>query len=125
MFVRIKEGRVANTEGRQTELAAWKSDLRPRPEAWPGDDASVTADGTFISVTRFDSQQAAQATDVDVFGGDGYFIQTVYFASETEARANESAAATSDENRAGAGRPISLMHVNRYVDLTNPTFYSR
>ena len=56
--------------------------------------------------------------------GDGTFIQAVYFTSEGEARANESAAPMSDEDRADAERLMSLMQVDRYIDLTDPWLYS-
>jgi hypothetical protein len=57
--------------------------------------------------------------------GDGTFIQTVYFTSETEARAHEGAAPMSEEDRADADRLMSLMQVDRYIDLPNPMLYSR
>ena len=200
MFVQVMEGRVGNLEGLQTQLAAWMSDLQPGADGWLGTTAGVTADGTFIAITRFDSQDAAKANsdrpeqgqwwektaatfdgevaftdcpDVDTFGaggsdeagfvqimvgradraaikplaeeldavlrrmrpdviggtaawpGDGTFIQTVYFTSEGEARANESAAPMSDEDRADAERLMSLMQVDRYIDLPDPMLYSR
>jgi hypothetical protein len=193
------EGRDANPEGLHAQLATWMSDLQPGAEGWLGTTAGLTADGRFIAVTRFESQEAAKANsdrpeqslwwektaatfdgdvaftdcpDVDVFGaggsddagfvqimigradraalkplaeeldavlrrmrpdviggtaawpGDGTFIQTVYFSSE-EARAHESAAAKSDEDRADAERLMSLMQVDRYIDLPNPMLYSR
>jgi hypothetical protein len=199
VFAQVMEGRVGNLEGLQTQWAGWMSDLRPGAEGWLGATAGVTADGTFIAVTRFESQEAAKANsdrpeqglwwektaamfddevtftdcpDVDVFGaggsddagfvqimigradraalkplaeeldavlrrirpdviggtaawpGDGTFIQTVYFTSEGEARANESAAPMSDHDRADAERLMALMQVDRYLDLPNPMFYS-
>jgi hypothetical protein len=57
--------------------------------------------------------------------GDGTFIQTVYFTSEDEARANESAAPISDQDRTDAERLMSLMEVDRYIDLPHPLLYSR
>lgn len=57
--------------------------------------------------------------------GDGTFIQTVYFTSEGEARAKERAAPVSDEDRADAEGLMSLMDVDRYIDLPSPMVYSR
>jgi hypothetical protein len=57
--------------------------------------------------------------------GDGTFVQTVYFTSEGEARTNESAAPMSDQDRADAERLLSLMQVDRYIDLREPMLYSR
>ena len=199
MFIQVMEGRVANPEGLQAQLATWMSDLQPGAEGWLGATAGVAADGTFVAVTRFESQEAAKANsdrpeqgqwwertaamfdgdvaftdcpEVDTFGaggsddagfvqimigrgdraavkpvaqeldavlnrmrpdgiggtaawpGDGTFIQTVYFTSEDEARANESASPSSDQDRADAERLMSLMQVERYIDLPNPMFYS-
>jgi hypothetical protein len=200
MFVQFMEGRVRDAEGLQAQLAAWASDLQPGADGWVGTTAGVTADGTFIGVVRFESQEAAQANsgrpeqgawwektaatfdgdvtfidcpEVDTFGaggsddagfvqvmighadrdairpladeldstlrrirpdviggtaawpGDGTFIQTVYFTSEGEARTNESAAPVSDEDRDAGERLMSLMQVDRYIDLPNPMLYSR
>jgi hypothetical protein len=194
------EGRVGDRDGLQAQLAAWVSDLQPGADGWLGTTAGVTTDGTFIAVTRFESQDAAKANsdrpeqgewwektaatfdgdvaftdcpDVDTFGaggsddagfvqimvgradraaimpladeldtvlrrmrpdviggtaawpGDGTFIQTVYFTSEGEARANESAEPISDQDRADAERLMSLMQVDRYIDLPDPMLYSR
>jgi hypothetical protein len=200
VFVQVMEGRVGDRDGLQAQLAAWMSDLQPGADGWLGTTAGVTTDGTFIAVTRFESQDAAKANsdrpeqgewwektaatfdgdvaftdcpDVDTFGaggsddagfvqimvgradraaimpladeldtvlrrmrpdviggtaawpGDGTFIQTVYFTSEGEARANESAEPISDQDRADAERLMSLMQVDRYIDLPDPMLYSR
>ena len=75
--------------------------------------------------------RSSAASGPDVIGGtaawpgDGTFVQTVYFTSEAEARANESAAPTSDQDRADAERVMSLMQVDRYIDLSDPILYSR
>jgi hypothetical protein len=57
--------------------------------------------------------------------GDGTFVQTVYFTSEGEARANESGPPMSEQDRADAERLMSLMQVDRYIDLPDPMLYSR
>ena len=49
----------------------------------------------------------------------------MYFTSEGEARANESAEPISDQDRADAERLMSLMQVDRYIDLPDPMLYSR
>jgi hypothetical protein len=200
VFVQVIEGKVGDRAGLEAQLAAWMSDLQPGADGWLGTTAGVTADGTFVAVARFESEEAAMAngqrpeqgawwektaamfdgeatfTDcpvVDTFGaggsddagfvqimvghadrdviaplaneldavlrrmrpdviggtaawpGDGRFIQTVYFTSEGEARANESAEPMSDQDRADAERLMSLMKVDRYIDLPQPMFYSR
>jgi hypothetical protein len=200
VFVQMIEGKVGDRAGLEAQLEAWMTDLQPGAEGWLGTTCGVTADGTFVALARFESQEAAMAngqrpeqgawfekmaatfdgdvtfTDcpvVDTFGaggsddagfvqimighadrdqilplaneldavlrrmrpdviggtaawpGDGRFIQTVYFTSEGEARANESAEPMSDQDRADAERLMSLMQVDRYIDLPQPKFYSR
>lgn len=56
--------------------------------------------------------------------GDGTFVQTVYFTSESEARAAESADPASDEDRAATERLASLMTFERFIDLPDPILYS-
>ena len=56
--------------------------------------------------------------------GDGSFVQTVYFSSEAEARKAESAEPATQEDREFTDRLMSLMTVERYIDLPNPELYS-
>lgn len=200
MFVQVLEGKVRDVGGLRAQLEAWKSDLQAGADGWLGTTAGITADGTFIAVVRFESQEAARANsirpeqsewwkateatfdgavtftdcpDVDIVGaggsddagfvqiifgradrsailpitdelaatlrrmrpdvigataawpGDGTIIQTVYFTSESDARAAESAELMSDEDRAASERLSSLMQMERFVDLSDPWLYSR
>ena len=200
MFVQVLEGKVRDGDGLRGQLEAWRSDLQAGADGWLGTTAGITADGTFIAVVRFESQEAAQANssrpeqgewwkaseatfdgavtftdcpDVDIVGaggsddagfvqvifgradrsailpiadelaatlrrmrpdvigataawpGDGTLIQTVYFTSERDARAGESAEPMSDEDRAASERLSSLMQMERFVDLSEPWLYSR
>lgn len=200
MFVQVLEGKVRDVDGLRAQLEAWKSDLQAGADGWLGTTAGITADGTFVAVVRFESQEAAQANssrpeqgewwkateatfdgavtftdcpDVDIVGaggsddagfvqvifgradrsailpiadelaatlrrmrpdvigataawpGDGTLIQTVYFTSERDARAGESAEPVSDEDRAASERLSSLMQMERFVDLSDPWLYSR
>ena len=56
--------------------------------------------------------------------GDGTFIQTVYFTSEAEARANEGREPATDEEREVWERMGSLMQVDSYIDITDPWLFS-
>ncbi len=200
MFVQVMEARVGDLDAMKAQMAAWLTDLQPGADGWLGTTAGVTADGTFIGVTRFESEAAAQANsdrpeqgewwtafaatldgeatftncpDVDTFGaggsdeagfvqimighgdraaimpraaeldavlrrmrpdviggtaawpGDGSFVQTVYFTSESEARANESAPPMTDAEAAEMEELLALMKVDRYLDLNEPWLYSR
>lgn len=195
MFIQVLEGRVGNLEGLRAQLDRWRDELAPGANGWLGATGGATADGNFISVVRFESEEAARANsdrpeqgewwaatsghfdgdvsftncpDVDTFGnggsddagfvqvmkgradrtamqaaaaetdailakarpdvlggtvgwpGDGSFIQTVYFASEAEARANEGREPATDEERAAWERLNSLMQVDAFLDLSDP-----
>jgi hypothetical protein len=61
MFVQVMEGRVGDLDGLRRQLDTWVAELAPGAEGWLGTTAGVTADGTFIAVVRFDSQEAADA----------------------------------------------------------------
>ena len=199
MFIQMLEGKVANAEALRGQMETWRNDLSPGAEGWLGATAGVTADGTFVSVVRFESEAAAQANserpeqgawweataatfdgdvtftncpDVDTFGaggsdqagfvqimtgrgdraeitrvteeleailnrmrsdviggtvawpGDGSFVQTVYFTSEAEARANEGAEPATDEDKAAMERLGSLMTFDRFIDLSDPWLFS-
>jgi len=57
--------------------------------------------------------------------GDGSFVQTVYFTSESEARKAESADPASQGDSELMERLNSLMTFDRFIDLPNPMLYSR
>jgi len=61
MFVQVIEGQVGNIEALRGQLETWMRDLGPGAEGWLGVTAGVAADGTFISVVRFESEEAAVA----------------------------------------------------------------
>src|SRR3954451_1938358 len=61
MFVQVIEGRVGDREGLRAQMDAWMSDLQPGADGWLGTTAGETADGRFIALARFESQDAAKA----------------------------------------------------------------
>lgn len=61
MFIQVMEGRVGDADGLHAQLAAWMTDLKPGADGWLGTTAGISADGTFIAVTRFESEAAARA----------------------------------------------------------------
>jgi len=89
--------------------------------------------GDRAEMTRVSSELEAVLNRMrpDVIGGtvawpgDGSFVQTIYFSSEAEARKNEGAEPASDEDRAAMERLMTLMTVDRYVDLSDPILNSR
>lgn len=99
-------------------------------------------DAGFVQVMKGRGDRAAlrevaqQADEIlsrarpDVIGGtvawpgDGTFIQTVYFTSEEEARANEKREPATDEEREAWERMGSLMQVDTFLDITDPWLFS-
>ena len=199
MFVQVMEGRVRDIEGLRGQVERWRADLAPGAKGFLGTTAGATADGNFIAVVRFESEEAAQANsdrpeqgewwaatsgyydgevtftncpDTDTFGaggsddagfvqvikgradraalapvaaetdeilrrtrpdviggivawpGDGTFVQTVYFTSEEEARANEKREPASDEERKAWERMRGLMQMDSFIDISDPWLFS-
>jgi hypothetical protein len=107
MFAQIVQGRVTDPAGIRKQWERWVEEVRPNAEGFLGATAGVTADGEFISIARFESEDAARAnsdrpeqsawweetsqyvtdpmfhdcTEVDVFGGGGSddagFVQVI------------------------------------------------
>ena len=127
MFVQVLEGKVRDVDGLRAQLEAWRSDLQAGADGWLGTTAGIT------EVLPIADELAATLRRMrpDVIGtpaawpGDGTIIQTVYFTSERDARAGESAEPMSDEDRAASERVSSLMQMERFVDLPDPWLYSR
>lgn len=61
MFVQVIEGRVRDLEGLRSHVERWRSELAPGAEGYLGTTAGATPDGTFISLIRFESEEAARA----------------------------------------------------------------
>lgn len=61
MFIQVLEGRVTDAEGLRAQLDRWANELAPGAKGWLGATAGVTADGNYIGVVRFESEEAARA----------------------------------------------------------------
>lgn len=61
MFVQVIQAKVKDAAVARRELERWKKELAPGAKGWLGATGGVSPDGTFISVVRFESEQAAQA----------------------------------------------------------------
>lgn len=88
------------------------------------------ADRAALASIAAETDEILQRTRPDVLGGivawpgDGTFIQTVYFTSEAEARANEKREAATDEEREAWERMSSLMQMDAFIDISDPWLYS-
>lgn len=60
MFVQVIRGQVSDPGQVRDALDLWAEQLAAGAEGWLGSTAGVTADGQFVALARFDSQQAAQ-----------------------------------------------------------------
>jgi hypothetical protein len=60
MFVQVIQGKVADEDGLRAAMDRWMRDCRPSAIGWLGSTAGFTDDGTFITVVRFESEDAAR-----------------------------------------------------------------
>lgn len=60
MFVQVIQGRVSDPAEMHAQLDQWMSELAPGAEGWLGSTAGVTADGRFVALARFESEDAAR-----------------------------------------------------------------
>jgi len=58
--VQVIEGKVSDSGQLREALDRWAEELAPDATGWLGSTAGVTADGTFIAVARFDSEEVAR-----------------------------------------------------------------
>ncbi|HET7718422.1 MAG TPA: hypothetical protein VFK43_00555 [Acidimicrobiales bacterium] len=88
------------------------------------------ADRAALAPVAAETDELLRRTRPDVLGGivawpgDGTFIQTVYFTSEAEARANEKREPATDEEREAWERMGSLMQMDAFIDISDPWLYS-
>ena len=61
MFVQVMEGRVRDVEGLRAQVDRWRAELAPGATGFLGTTAGTTADGNFIAIVRFESEEAARA----------------------------------------------------------------
>jgi len=60
MFVQVIQGAVSDAQGMRDQMDKWVRDLAPGAEGWLGSTAGVTADGQFVALARFESEEAAR-----------------------------------------------------------------
>jgi len=150
--VRFESEEAANANGQRPEQGAWWEatqaaiDGEAKFTNCPEVDtfgAGGSDDAGFVQIIKGRGDRAAiepmideiestlRKVRPDVLGGtvawpgDGSFIQTVYFTSEGEARAAESAEPETDEDRESRERLMSSMQFDQYIDLPEPMLWSR
>ncbi|MGH3460756.1 MAG: hypothetical protein ACRDP9_04700 [Kribbellaceae bacterium] len=60
MFVQIITGQVSDAQGLKDQMDRWAAELAPGATGWLGSTAGVTADGRFVALARFESEEDAQ-----------------------------------------------------------------
>lgn len=60
MFVQVIQGQVSDPDQAHAALNRWAEELAPEADGWLGTTAGVTADGRFIALVRFESEEAGR-----------------------------------------------------------------
>lgn len=107
MFAQIVQGRVTDPAGMRKQWERWVEDVKPGAQGFLGSTGGITASGEFITIARFESEEAARTNsdrpeqsawweetsqyledpmfhdcrEVDIFGGGGSdnagFVQVI------------------------------------------------
>ena len=60
MFIQVVQGKAKDAAGLKKQWDRWDQDVKPASTGYLGGTAGVTADGEFIALARFESQEAAK-----------------------------------------------------------------
>jgi hypothetical protein len=61
MFVQVIQGTAKDPAGLKKQWERWDQEMKPQASGYLGGTAGVTADGEFIALARFESEEAAKA----------------------------------------------------------------
>lgn len=61
MFVQVMQGRVGDQARLRKQLDRWMSELAEGANGWQGMTGGIAADGEFVALVRFESEEAARA----------------------------------------------------------------
>jgi hypothetical protein len=61
MFVQVIQGRAKDAPGLRKQWERWDQEIKPGAAGYLGSTAGITADGEFIALVRFESEEAARA----------------------------------------------------------------
>ena len=82
MFVQVMEGRVRDVEGLRAQVERWRAELAPGAKGFLGTTAGATADGGFIAIVRFESEEAARANSDRPEQGEWWAATSGYYDGE-------------------------------------------
>jgi hypothetical protein len=57
----VIQGRATDAAGLRKQWKRWDQEIKPKAEGYLGGTAGITADGEFIAIARFESEEAARA----------------------------------------------------------------
>jgi hypothetical protein len=61
MFVQVVQGKARDVASLRKQFERWDQEIKPTAQGFLGSTAGVTADGEFIALARFESEEAARA----------------------------------------------------------------
>ncbi|MGH2753510.1 MAG: hypothetical protein ACRDLB_03685 [Actinomycetota bacterium] len=61
MFVQVIQGKAKDPAGLRKQWERWDQEIKPKAQGFLGSTAGVTADGEFIALARFESQEGARS----------------------------------------------------------------
>jgi hypothetical protein len=82
MFVQVIQGKVADAEGLKSAVEQWQRDIAPGATGWLGSTGGATADGTAISIVRFESEEDARRNSDRPEQGQWWVEASKYFAGD-------------------------------------------
>jgi hypothetical protein len=61
MFAQVIQGRATDPAGLQKQWERWNQEIKPKAKGFLGATAGITPDGEFITIARFESEEAARS----------------------------------------------------------------
>lgn len=109
MFVQVIQGQVADPAAVRAQMDRWVADFAPGAAGWLGSTSGVTDDGTFISLARFESAEAARQNSVRPEQGAWWEATAALFTGPPEFRESTTVEVDTPGDPAGAGF-VQVMH---------------
>ncbi|MDQ3982354.1 MAG: hypothetical protein M3271_06690 [Actinomycetota bacterium] len=62
MFAQVIQGRATDPAGLQKQWERWNQEIKPKVQGFLGATGGITPDGEFITIARFESEEAARSS---------------------------------------------------------------
>jgi len=86
MFVQVIQGQVSDPQRARAQLDKWVTEFGPGATGWLGSTSGVTEDGTFVSLARFESAEAARQNSERPEQGEWWEETAALFSGQPEFR---------------------------------------